>query len=121
MPDGTFMPAAWPILLDEVAAARFCGMRKAAFRLAVEVGLFPAGRTPEDLARAGLLPPERAARLTAIGAIFWHRGEIESRVNHLWGLEGAAEAGQAARQRAAREALDAWKPPAPRQGRQPRR
>jgi hypothetical protein len=121
MPDGTFMPAAWPILLDEVAAARFCGMRKAAFRLAVEVGLFPAGRTPEDLARAGLLPPERAARLTAIGAIFWHRGEIEARVNYLWGLEGAAEARQAAGQRAAREALDAFKPPAPRQSRQPRR
>lgn len=119
MPDGYAAPPAWPLLLDERAASRMCSMPITSFRLAVRAGLLPAGRTPADMARAGLIPPETAATLAGIGPL-WHRAEIEARAAELWGLEGQARFLQADRARAAQDALDAYRPagksPAPRQG-----
>ncbi len=121
MPDG-FMPAAWPLLLDEKTAARLVSLSLRDFRVAVDSGLLPSGRTPADLCRAGLIEPARAARLATLGPL-WHRSEIEARAAALFGLEGQAAVGQADRKTAAIEALDAFKPrtPAPRHRNPPRR
>jgi hypothetical protein len=123
MPDGVVM-AGPPLLMDERTAARFCCMSLRDYRLAVQVGLLPAGRIPTDFARAGLLDAGHAARLATLGPL-WHRAEIEARAATLWGLEGEARFGQAARAAAAQDALDAFQPrraaPTPRQGRSPRR
>lgn len=110
MPDGAIF-AGPPLLMDERAAARFCTMSLKHFRAAVQVGLLPAGRRPADLARAGLIDATAAAKLDTLGPL-WHRAEIEARAATLWGLEGQAAAGQAGRHAAAREALDAFRPPA---------
>lgn len=119
MPDGTIITGP-PLLMDERAAARFCSMGARDFRLAVQVGLLPAGRTPQDFARAGLIDATLAARLATLGPL-WHRVEIEARAAMLWGLEGQAAVGQSARRQAARDALHDFQPPAARQGRPPRR
>jgi hypothetical protein len=108
MPDGILM-AGPPLLMDERTAARFCSMSLRDFRLAVQVGLMPAGRIPTDFARAGLLDAAHAARLATLGPL-WHRAEIEARAATLWGLEGQARVGQAARAAAAQDALDAFQP-----------
>lgn len=110
MPDGAILPATWPLLMDERTAARMLSLALRDFRVAVEVGLLPVGRTPADFARAGLIDPAAAARLATLGPL-WHRAEIEARAATLYGLEGQARVGQAARAAAAREALDDYTPP----------
>lgn len=109
MPDGSLMSPGWPLLMSERTAARMCDMTLRNFRLAVQAGLLPAGRTPQDLHRAGLVPAEVAARLAGLGPL-WHRAEIETRAAALWGLEGQARFVQADRARAAQDALDAYQP-----------
>ncbi len=104
----------WPLLMDAATAARFVSMSPGEFKLAVTVGLLPAGRTASDMAGAGLLPGDRAAALAGLGPI-WHRGEIEGRAAHLFGLDGSAAVAQSAARSTAREALDAYQPPRPRQ------
>ena len=119
MPDGAFAPG-WPLLLDERTAARFVSLGLRDFRVAVDAGLLPAGRTPHDLCRAGMLQPAQAARLATLGAL-WHRLELEQRAASLWGLEGQATVGQAARKTAAREALDGFTVPSAARNRHPPR
>lgn len=104
----------WPLLMNAATAAAFVGMTPAQFRLAVTVGLLPAGRAAADLAGAGILAADRAAALAGLGPI-WHRGEIEGRAAHLFGLDGSAAAVQASTRSTARDALDAYQPPRPRQ------
>lgn len=111
----------WPLLMDAATAARFVSMSPAEFRLAVTVGLLPAGRRAADLAAAGLMDSDRAAALVALGAI-WHRGEIEARAAHLFGLDATVAVAQSSARTTAREALDAYqptraRPAAPRQSR----
>lgn len=111
----------WPLLMDEATAARFVSMSLSEFRLCVTVGLLPAGRRAADLAAAGVTPGDRAAALAALGRI-WHRGEIESRAAHLFGLDATVAVAQSSARTTAREALDAYQLPArrqaaPRQGR----
>ena len=118
MPDGFAPPQ--PLLMDEATAARFCTMSRRNFTLAVQVGLLPAGRVPADFARAGMLDPAHAARLATLGPL-WHRHEIEARAAQLWGLEGQAALGQAARAQQLQEALDAFDPARPSAARQSRR
>lgn len=113
MPDGLPLPSAGPLLLDEKRAADHVSMTLRDFRVAVSVGLLPAGRTPADFAGAGLIAPEAAARLAGLGPL-WHRLEIETRAAALFGLEGQAAVRQAAGIRAAHEALDAYQPAASR-------
>jgi hypothetical protein len=109
MPDGSVFAPSWPLLLSERTAARMCDMTLRHFHLAVRAGLLPAGRTPQDLARAGLISAETAAQLAGLGPL-WHRAEIETRAAALWGLEGDARLVQADRARAAQDALDAYQP-----------
>lgn len=109
MPDGFAAPTATPLLLDEKGAARHVSMSLRDFRVAVSVGLLPAGRTPEDFAAAGLIPHQAAARLATLGPL-WHRIEIERRAAALFGLEGQAAIGQAAGARAAQDALNGYQP-----------
>jgi hypothetical protein len=122
MPDGAII-AGPPLLMDERTAAAYVSMTTRDFRSAVAVGMLPGGRIPTDFARAGLLDATQAARLATLGPL-WHRGEIDTRAAHLWGLESKARLGQAARLAAAEEALHDYQPgrraPAPRQGRHPR-
>lgn len=112
MPDGAALPG-WPLLMDAATAARFVCMTPRDFRAAVTAGLLPAGRTAADLAGAGLIPADRAACLAGLGAI-WHRGEIEARAAHLFGLEGRATVTLTQARHTAREALDAYDPARPR-------
>lgn len=122
MPDGVLIPPAWPLLLDERTAARMLSLALRDFRLGVQHGLLPAGRTPADFARAGLIDHAAAARLATLGPL-WHRAEIEARAATLYGLEGQARVGQAAQAAAAQEALREFTPPRPaaRPARQARR
>jgi len=120
MPDGAMFAPAWPLLMSEGTAARMVDMRVTHFRLAVQAGLLPAGRTPHDLARAGLIRPETAAQLSGLGPL-WHRAEIETRAAALWGLAGEARLVQADRARAAQDALDAYQPAKAAAARQARR
>ena len=120
MPDGALIALGWPLLMDAATAARFCSLTRRDFAVAVEAGLLPSPRTPADLARAGLITAEGAARLATLGPL-WHRAEIEARAAGLWGLEGQARVGQADRARAARDALDAYHPPTARPVRHTRR
>jgi hypothetical protein len=103
----------WPLLMDAATAARFVSMSASEFRTAVMVGLLPAGRTPAQLAGAGMLSADRAGALARLGPI-WHRGEIESRAAHLFGLDATVAVAQSAARSTAREALDAYQPPRPR-------
>lgn len=103
----------WPLLMDAATAARFVSMSASEFRTAVMVGLLPAGRTAADLAGAGLIPADRAASLAGLGPI-WHRGEIEARAAHLFGLEGRATVTLTQARNTAREALNAYDPTRPR-------
>lgn len=104
----------WPLLMDAATAAKFVSMSPSEFRLAVMVGLLPAGRTPADLAGAGILSSDRAAALARLGPI-WHRGEIEGRAAHLFGLDATVAVAQSSARTTAREALDAYQPSRPRQ------
>lgn len=109
MPDGgARIPAAWPLLMQEATAARYCDMTLTNFRTSVRAGLLPAGRTPTSLVNAGLMQPAQAAILPPNP--LWHRAEIDAHSARIWGLDGGVALGQAEAIRAAREALDAYTP-----------